>query len=109
MRVLCSDGPARAIQCACAINDAVRELGIEVRAGLHTGEVERQPGGNYAGVAVHIGARVAALAGAGEVLVTSTVPMLVHGSGLKFVDRGTRELKGVAEPWQLFAVVRDPA
>jgi class 3 adenylate cyclase/alpha-beta hydrolase superfamily lysophospholipase len=97
------DGPARAVQCACAVRDAVREIGLEVRAGLHTGEVERD-GTTVAGVAVHVGARVAALAAASEVLVTSTVQMLVLGSGIRFVDRGTHSLKGVAEPWQLFAV-----
>lgn len=97
------DGPARAIQCACAAGDAVREIGLEIRAGLHAGEVERL-GTEVTGVAVHIGARVAALAGAGEVLVTNTVQMLVLGSGIRFVERGTHALKGVAEPWKLFAV-----
>ena len=97
------DGPARAIRCACAIRDAVRELGIEIRAGLHTGEVERKDAA-VTGLAVHVGARVAALAQASEVLVTSTVQMLVLGSGISFADRGRHELKGVADQWQLFAV-----
>ena len=97
------DGPARAIRCACAIRDAVREIGIEIRAGLHTGEVEHR--GNAAtGLAVHVGARVAALAQASEVLVTSTVQMLVLGSGIGFADRGRHRLKGVPDQWQLFAV-----
>ena len=97
------DGPARAIRCACAVRDAVREIGIEIRAGLHTGEVEHR--GNAAtGLAVHVGARVAALAQASEVLVTSTVQMLVLGSGIGFADRGRHRLKGVPDQWQLFAV-----
>jgi class 3 adenylate cyclase len=98
-----SDGPARAVSCACAIRDGVRSLGLEVRAGLHTGEIERR-GDEVAGLALHIGARVAALATAGEVLVSRTVKDLVVGSGLSFVDRGTHELKGVPEAWQLYAV-----
>jgi class 3 adenylate cyclase len=97
------DGPARAIRCACAMRDAVRELGIEIRAGLHTGEVERK-GAAVTGLAVHVGARVAALAQASEVLVTSTVQTLVLGSGISFADRGLHELKGVTDRWQLFAV-----
>ncbi len=97
------DGPARAIRCACAIRDAVREIGIEIRAGLHTGEVERR-GTAATGLAVHVGARVAALAQASEVLVTSTVQMLVLGSGIGFADRGRHNLKGVPDQWQLFAV-----
>ena len=97
------DGPARAIQCACAVRDAVREIGIEVRAGLHTGEVERR-GQGAAGLAVHVGARVAALAQASEVLVTSTVKMLVLGSGIGFADRGRHRLTGVPDEWQLYAV-----
>ena len=96
------DGPARAARCARAIQGAVRELGLEVRAGVHTGEVELTDG-KVAGIAVHTGARVAALAGAGEVLVSSTVKDLVAGSGLEFADRGTHELKGVGE-WRLYAV-----
>jgi class 3 adenylate cyclase len=97
------EGPARAIRCACAIRDAVRDIGIEIRAGLHTGEVERQ-GTAVTGLAVHAGARVAALARASEVLVTSTVQMLVLGSGISFADRGAHTLKGVPGQWQLFAV-----
>jgi class 3 adenylate cyclase len=97
------DGPARAIRCACAIRDAVADLGIEIRAGLHTGEVEHR-GREVTGLAVHVGARVAALAGASEVLVTSTVQMLVLGSGIGFADRGSHTLKGVPDQWRLFAV-----
>jgi class 3 adenylate cyclase len=97
------DGPARAIRCAQAIVDAVRALGLEVRAGLHTGECELM-GDDVGGIAVHIGARVAALAGSGEVLVSSTVKDLVVGSGIEFDDRGTRELKGVPGEWHLFSV-----
>ena len=97
------DGPARAVSCACAIRDGVRSLGLEIRAGLHTGEVERH-GEEVAGLALHIGARVAALAAAGEVLVSRTVKDLVVGSGLVFVDRGTHALKGVPDVWQLYAV-----
>jgi pimeloyl-ACP methyl ester carboxylesterase len=98
------DGPARAIRCACAIRDSVRRLGLEVRAGLHTGECEVQ-GGTVAGIAVHIGARVSALAGAGEVLVSSTVKDLVAGSGIEFDERGEQELKGVPGRWRLYSVV----
>ena len=97
------DGPARAIRCACSIRDAVREIGIEIRAGLHTGEVEHR-GQAATGLAVHVGARVASLAQASEVLVTSTVQMLVLGSGIGFADRGRHRLKGVPDQWQLFAV-----
>jgi class 3 adenylate cyclase len=99
------DGPARAIRSACAIRDAVRELGLELRAGLHTGECEVL-GEKLAGVAVHTGARVAGWAGPGEVLVSSTVKDLVAGSGIEFEDRGITELKGVPGPWRLFAVTR---
>jgi class 3 adenylate cyclase len=98
------DGPARAIRCACAARDAVRELGLEIRAGLHTGECEIL-GPSVAGIAVHIGARVAALAGAGEVLVSSTVRDLVVGSGIAFAERGEHELKGVPETWRIYAVI----
>jgi class 3 adenylate cyclase len=98
------DGPGRAIRCSCAIRDAVRVLGIGVRAGLHTGEIELRGDEDVAGVAVHIGARVSALAGAGEVLVSSTVKDLVTGSGIEFEDRGERELKGVPGTWHLYAV-----
>jgi len=97
------DGPARAVRCACAISDAMREIGVEIRAGLHTGEVQRR-GAAVTGLAVHVGARVAALARAREVLVTSTVQMLVLGSGISFADRGLHKLKGVPDEWQLFAV-----
>jgi class 3 adenylate cyclase len=100
------DGPARAVRCACAIRDTVRDIGIEIRAGLHTGEVERR-GAAVTGLAVHAGARVAALAQASEVLVTSTVQMLVLGSGIGFADRGEHTLKGVPGKWQLFAVEKD--
>jgi class 3 adenylate cyclase len=98
------DGPARAIRCACAIREAVAELGLEIRAGLHTGECELLDG-KVAGIAVAIGARVAAAADPGEVLVSGTVRDLVAGSGLEFEDRGEHELKGIAEPKRLFAVV----
>jgi class 3 adenylate cyclase len=96
------DGPARAIRCANSIRDAVRDLGIEVRAGLHTGECERKSGG-IVGIAVHTAARVMAEAGAGEVLVSNTVKDLVAGSGLEFVERGLHTLKGVPGEWRLFA------
>jgi class 3 adenylate cyclase len=102
------DGPARAIRCACAIRDAVRQLGIEIRSGLHTGECEVMAGGaDVGGIAVHIGARVAAAAAPGEVLVSSTVRDLVAGSGLQFQDRGLRTLKGVPAKWRLFAAEHD--
>jgi class 3 adenylate cyclase len=97
------DGPQRAIRCAMAIRDAVQALGIEVRAGLHTGECEVR-GDDIGGIAVHIGARVSALAGPNEVLVSSTLRDLVIGSGLEFEERGTHELKGVPGEWHLFAV-----
>jgi len=97
------DGPARAVRCAGAIRDAVRPIGIEVRCGLHTGECERS-GEKLAGIAVHIGARVAGLAAAGEVLVSQTVRDLVAGSGLSFEARGTQILKGVPGEWRLFGV-----
>ena len=98
------DGPARAIRCALAIRDAVRELGVEVRAGLHTGECEVVDG-KVEGIAVHLGARVAGEAFPGEVLVSSTVKDLVAGSGLEFADRGEHELKGVPGLWRLYSVV----
>jgi class 3 adenylate cyclase len=97
------DGPARAIGCACAITKSVHELGLEVRAGLHTGECELV-NGKIGGIAVHIGARVAKEAGPGEVLVSSTVKDLVAGSGLRFSERGQAELKGVPGEWRLYAV-----
>ena len=97
------DGPARAIRCACSIVDSVRDLGLEVRAGLHTGECE-QLDGKVGGIAVHIGARVAAEARPGEVIVSRTVKDLVAGSGIDFRERGSASLKGVPGEWQLFAV-----
>jgi class 3 adenylate cyclase/pimeloyl-ACP methyl ester carboxylesterase len=97
------DGPQRAIRCAMAIRDAVQSLGIEVRAGLHTGECEVR-GEDIGGIAVHIGARVSALAGPNDVLVSSTLRDLVIGSGLEFEERGAHELKGVPGEWHLFAV-----
>jgi class 3 adenylate cyclase len=97
------DGPSRGVQCARAMCDSVRALGIELRAGLHTGECELL-GDDIGGIAVHIAARVAAQAGAGEVLVSSTVKDLVAGSGIEFEDRGTPPLKGVPGEWRLFLV-----
>ncbi len=97
------DGPARAVRCAQAIDRAVLPLGIQVRAGLHTGECELR-GDDVAGIAVHLGARVGSLAEAGEVLVTSTVRDLTLGSGIEFVDRGRHQLKGVPGDWQVLAV-----
>jgi class 3 adenylate cyclase len=97
------DGPQRAIRCAMAIHDAVQALGIEVRAGLHTGECELR-GDDIGGIGVHIGARVSALAGPNEVMVSSTLRDLVIGSGLEFEDHGTHQLKGVPGEWRLFAV-----
>jgi class 3 adenylate cyclase len=97
------EAPARAVRCALAIRDAVRELGLDVRAGIHVGEVEVLPN-DIAGLGVHIGARVSAQAGAGEVLVSSTVKDLVTGSGIEFDDRGSHALKGVPGEWRLFAV-----
>ena len=97
------DGPGRAIRCACAIRDGLRPLGVEVRAGLHTGEIELR-GDDVAGMAVHIGARVSALAGPGEVLVSGAVPPLVMGSGIEFEMLGDHQLKGVPGTWTVFAV-----
>lgn len=97
------DGPARAIRCACAIAEGVRDLGISIRAGLHTGECEVLDG-KVAGIAVHTGARVVAHAGPDEVLVSSTVRDLVAGSGIAFAERGIYELKGIPGEWRLFAV-----
>jgi len=99
------DGPARAVRCACGILDDVRELDLEVRAGLHSGECELIDG-KVGGIAVHIGARVAATAGPGEVCVSRTVKDLVAGSGLEFEERGSHELKGIGGDWELFAVRR---
>jgi class 3 adenylate cyclase len=97
------DGPARAVKCAQAICEAVKPLGLEVRAGCHTGEIELM-GADVGGIAVHIGARVGALAGPSEVLVSSTVKDLVAGSGLVFEDRGEHTLKGLPDSWRLYAV-----
>jgi class 3 adenylate cyclase len=97
------DGPARAVRCACAIVASVKPLGLEVRAGMHTGECE-PIAGKVGGIAVHTGARVAAKAEPGEVLVSRTVKDLVAGSGIEFVDRGVHSLKGIPDEWQLFAV-----
>jgi class 3 adenylate cyclase/pimeloyl-ACP methyl ester carboxylesterase len=97
------NGPARAIYCACGIRDAAASLGLSIRAGLHTGEIETMNEG-IGGVAVHIGARVAALAQTDEVLVSAAVPPLVAGSGIKFTPRGTHELKGIPGEWGIFGV-----
>ena len=97
------DGPARAIRCAQSVAEQVRDLGLELRAGLHTGECELHDD-KVAGIAVSIGARVAGLAQPGEVLVSSTVKDLVAGSGIDFRDRGEHELKGVPGAWKLYAV-----
>jgi class 3 adenylate cyclase/pimeloyl-ACP methyl ester carboxylesterase len=97
------DGPARAIRCAYAIRDRVREIGLEVRAGLHTGECELMDN-KVSGIAVHIGARVASLAQPGEVLVSRTVKDLVAGSGIEFEERGEHQLKGIPGEWHLYAV-----
>lgn len=95
------DGPARAVRAAAAIREAVRELGIDVRAGIHTGECELHDG-KVTGIAVSIGARIAAIGDPGEVLVSSTVKDLVAGSGLRFEERGSHELKGVPGRWSIF-------
>jgi pimeloyl-ACP methyl ester carboxylesterase len=102
------DGPARAVRAASAIAENVRRLGLEIRAGLHTGECEVM-GPKLGGIAVHVGARIAALAKAGEVLVSSTVKDLVAGSGLRFEDRGAHALKGIPGEWHVFAVAGAPA
>ena len=98
------EGPARAVRCAFALRDRLRSLGLEVRAGLHTGEVEKRSEG-IAGIGVHIAARVLALAGAGEVLVSRTVRDLVTGSGLTFGERGTHTLRGVPEQWEILEAI----
>jgi class 3 adenylate cyclase len=98
------DGPGRAIRCATAIRESVRSLGIEIRAGLHTGEIELH-GDDIGGIAVHISQRVSALAAPGEVLVSRTVTDLVAGSGIDFEDRGEHELKGVPGVWRLYRVM----
>jgi class 3 adenylate cyclase len=97
------DGPARAIRCALAIQDAIEALGLQIRAGVHTGEVERPRGAKPRGIAVHVGARIATLAEAGEVLVSATTRDLVAGSGLRFADRGEHELKGLTERRRVYA------
>jgi class 3 adenylate cyclase len=97
------DGPGRAIRCAIALRDALRPLGLEIRAGLHTGEVEIR-GTDIAGIAVHIATRVLEAAAAGELLVSAAVPMLVAGAGFEFDDRGDHTLKGIDGTWKLFAV-----
>jgi class 3 adenylate cyclase len=98
------DSPARAVHCACAIREDARSLGLEVRAGIHAGEVDRR-GDDVSGIALHIGQRVSAHAGPGEVLVSSTVKELLAGSGIGFEDRGEQTLKGVPDAWRLYAVV----
>ena len=98
------DGPARAVHCAAAVLTRVRELGLDVRAGVHTGECERL-GDKVTGIAVHSCARISALAAEGEILVSSTVKDLVAGSGLRFEERGEHVLKGVPDKWRLYAVV----
>jgi class 3 adenylate cyclase len=97
------DAPARAIRCACAIREAITGLGLELRAGLHTGEIELR-GDDVAGIGVVIGQRVSAVAGPNEVLVSRTLTDLVAGSGIDFDDRGEHALKGVPGTWPLFAV-----
>jgi len=99
------DGPARAVQGAGAIREALQQLGLQIRAGLHTGEIERR-GEDVAGIAVHLAQRVQGRAAPGEILVSRTVVDLVAGSELRFEDRGGHELKGVLESWKLFAVTR---
>ncbi len=99
------DGPARALRCAAAMTESIRPLGIEIRAGLHTGEITIA-GGNAHGVAVHAASRIAALAGPGEVLVSGTTRELLDGSGLRFADRGLHELKGLDGRRQVYALER---
>ena len=99
------DSPSRAIRCAMAVREGALRLGIQVRAGLHAGEIERRRGDDVGGIAVHVAARVAGAAGSGEVLVTGTVVDLVEGSGIEFADRGSPPLKGVPGLRRLWAVV----
>lgn len=99
------DSPARAIGCAEAVRDGVRALGLQVRAGAHAGETEHGPDGEVRGIAVHTGARVAALAGPGEILVSRTIRDLVAGAPIRLDSRGSHELKGVPGSWEVFAVV----
>ncbi len=96
--------PARAIACAGTARDGVRALGLQVRAGVHTGEMEHGPGGEVRGIAVHTGARVAALAGPGEILVSRTIRDLVAGAPIRLESRGVHQLKGVPGSWEVFAV-----
>jgi class 3 adenylate cyclase len=98
------DGPARGLRCAQAINESIKDLGLSVRAGIHTGECEVR-GKNLAGIAVHIAARISSLAGPEQILVSRTVKDLVAGSGIQFNDFGTHSLKGVSDKWNLFEVV----
>jgi class 3 adenylate cyclase len=100
----CFDSPARAIRCACAIRDGVRVLGIDVRSGLHTGEIEWR-GDDVAGMAVHVAARVVDLAGPGQILVSDFIPRLVAGSGIEFAAQGEHVLKGVPGSWRISAVM----
>jgi class 3 adenylate cyclase len=100
------DGPARGVECARSIRDAVHGLGLRIRAGLHTGEVE-VVGDDVAGIAVHLTARILSLADADEVLVSEALPPLVLGSRLRFADRGRHALKGVPDEWRVFALVED--
>ena len=100
------EGPAKAIRAARAMGAAVRPLGIEIRAGIHTGECDRR-GEDLAGIAVNVAARIVAHAGAGEIVVSGTVKELVLGSGIEFTDRGTHTLKGVPDEWHLFAATGD--
>jgi class 3 adenylate cyclase len=97
------DGPARAMRCACAIRDSVGSIGVEIRAGLHTGEIEITDH-DIGGIAVHIAARIMSAAQPGEILVSSTVKDLSVGAGIAFIDRGARVLKGVPDEWRLFMV-----
>jgi class 3 adenylate cyclase len=97
------DGPGRAIRCARALNEALRPIGVSIRAGLHAGEIDLRETG-IAGIGVHIAARVLAMAEAGEILVSAAVPMLVAGSGFEFDDRGEHHLKGVPDTWRIYAV-----
>ena len=97
------DGPARAMECACAMRDSVNDLGLPIRVGLHTGEVEKSDNDVH-GIAVHVAARIMSVARPAEVLVSSVIPPLVLGSGLAFTDRGEHELKGVPGQWRVYAV-----
>ncbi len=99
-----ADGPTRAIRCAAAIVESVQRLGLRLRAGVHTGEVELMDGGKIAGIAVHTAARIASEAGPNEVVVSGTVKDLAAGSGIEFQDRGIHSLKGVPGEWRLFTV-----